>query len=202
MTDGKALRIGQRFLEFSGEFVDSHLGDLQISITTKMRRFLPVSSAFLHQGERIYTPAARSCGTRERSRKPAGTTTECSPAQDRAKATDEAARTTRRGWQAGSRPVRNGRPSRPAGARRDVRRTGRASVRRNLRDAMLAPPEGAQVPVDTAGTIGTTAAEGFNPSSDISGDAGSAMSRIVKLSSSRKKAERADSKTCFSRHCD
>jgi hypothetical protein len=24
MADGEALRIGQRFLEFSGEFVDSH----------------------------------------------------------------------------------------------------------------------------------------------------------------------------------
>lgn len=50
-----------------------------------MRRFLPVSSAFLHQGERIYTPAARSCGTRERRQKSVDTA-ECSPAQDRTKA--------------------------------------------------------------------------------------------------------------------
>lgn len=36
-----------------------------------------------------------------------------------------------------------------------------------------------QVPVDTTGMIGTIVADGFKPSNDNSGDAGSAMSRIV-----------------------
>jgi hypothetical protein len=39
MADRETLRVRQRFLEFSGEFVDSHARP-PISITTKMRRFI------------------------------------------------------------------------------------------------------------------------------------------------------------------
>jgi hypothetical protein len=52
MADGQTLRIRQCFLEFSGEFVDSHQ-ETSNSITTKMRRFIQVSSAFLPQATTI-----------------------------------------------------------------------------------------------------------------------------------------------------
>jgi hypothetical protein len=42
--DRQALRVGKRFLEFGGEFVDSHFLKAPILNTTKMRRFLSLSS--------------------------------------------------------------------------------------------------------------------------------------------------------------
>lgn len=92
-----------------------------------MRRFLPVSSAFLHQGERIYTQAARSCGTRERHKKSVDTA-ECSPAQERTKARCVAGCATGTdSRRAAGQSASAGQP-RPAGAQRDVAGSDERSV--------------------------------------------------------------------------
>jgi hypothetical protein len=47
VPDSQALGVGERFLKFGSEFVDSHFSKAPILNTFKMRRFEPVSSMVL-----------------------------------------------------------------------------------------------------------------------------------------------------------
>lgn len=84
--------------------------------------------------------------------------------------------------------VRRGVGRKEGSGRENTRRggtKGRARPRACEISGVLAVARGArfqlvtQVPVDATGTIGTTTADGLSPSSDINGEAGSAISRIV-----------------------